>query len=114
MRVCPKCGYMDDLLWRNSIRPLTNFMPLSDFELIESDVAKELPKKEFVFKKPFRYHLTKGLNVERVAIVDIPSSKAPLEATPKSKMKAYVRIVHSHKRHYGLQKKIGEFNNVRT
>ena len=114
MRVCPKCGFMDDALWRNSIRPLAQFMPLSDFKLIEPNIAKAVTQNDIVIKEPFQYHLTKGLNVERIAIIDAPSSKAPFEATPKSKMKSYSRILHSHKRDYGLQKKIGEFLNVGT
>jgi len=109
MRQCPKCGYVDDALWRNSLRPLTQFMPLSDFELIEPIIAKELSEKQNAIKEPFLYHLTRGLNVERVAIIDISSSKAPFEAYSKSKMKFYSRILHSHKRNYGLQKKLGDF-----
>ena len=75
MRVCPKCGYLDDALWRGSVKPYLSFMRLSDFQDINPTVATKLRTQKFVEEPPFVYHLTKGLNVERQAIIDNPTYK---------------------------------------
>lgn len=83
-------------------------MPLSDFEMEYPSLVSALKEKGTLISTPFWFHVTKGMNVERVAIIDLPNAKAPTEAHPKSKMANYARIVHSHKREYSLQKRLFE------
>jgi len=49
-----------------------SFMPFTDFQEIDAQVAKALLSHKFVEKEPFVYHLTKGMNVERQALINNP------------------------------------------
>lgn len=73
MRVCPKCGYIDDPLWRNSLKFGINYTKLEDFATIKPHLLERIKKEKFVEELPFVYHLTKGGNVERQAIMENPS-----------------------------------------
>lgn len=49
-----------------------SFMRLENFKEVHPDLVERVKKKKFVVEKPFVYHLTKGLNVERQALIDNP------------------------------------------
>jgi len=49
-----------------------NYMPLSDFKNAYPDLYEKVIKKKFVEAPPFVYHLTKGQNVQRQALMDNP------------------------------------------
>lgn len=87
-------------------------MPLGDFEWIEPELAKELRAKGEAVSAPFHYHLTKGLNVERCALVDLEASKAPFEAHKGSKKKVYSKVLHARKRDYTIQEKLVNYTRI--
>lgn len=66
MRVCPKCGYVENPLWRPSMKFAMDFMRLDDFKNEYPGIAEQVTKSKFVVEEPFVYHLTKGGNVERM------------------------------------------------
>ena len=73
MRVCPKCGYVESLSWRHSLKVGIDWMPLSEFEYDFPELVEFVKNNKYFEKHPFVYHLTKGLNVERQAIFENPT-----------------------------------------
>jgi hypothetical protein len=72
MRVCPKCGYEDNYLWRHALEFGMAYMPFSDFKIAFPDVAQKVSVEKYVEDRPFVYHLTRGMNVQRQALIDNP------------------------------------------
>ena len=103
MRVCPKCGHVDDVCWRSSLKPGIDFTALSDFKNIHPELVERVSKEKFVEILPFVYHLTRGGNVERQAVMENPSYRQrwgiPTEAV-SLKRKTYAAIIHAHKRRH--------------
>jgi len=98
MRVCPKCGYIDDLIWRHSLKYGIDWAPYSEFTQINPEIAQKLLKEKFVEEGYYVYHLTKGMNVERQAIFENPTYKQrwaiPIEAGRKgAKMTVVSKIM---------------------
>ena len=57
--ICPKCGYADDLRWRNTYwDPFTSTMSWSDFKELYPEVAEELEWRRFTFRTPYFYERT--------------------------------------------------------
>lgn len=73
MRICPKCGYEDPPQWKQSMHFHEDYMPFTDFEMFYPKLAILVLKQKYVEDKPFVYHLTKGRNVLRQAIIDNPT-----------------------------------------
>lgn len=101
MRVCPKCGHHDPWYWRGSgVYTGLEFCRFSDFQEDYPEIADALLKakrtfgtKNFVFNKDYRYHLTKGMNVERQAIIENPMHDShwkipPVEAPAHGKQRS--------------------------
>lgn len=75
MKVCLICGYIDDPLWRQAVEFGLSYMPLADFETLMPIVAKRVLNEKFVEEGYYVYHLTKGRNVQRQALMDNPNYK---------------------------------------
>jgi hypothetical protein len=73
MRVCPKCGYIDEILWRYSINPYIEWIRATEFVTVYPKLLGELRHQKFVEFGPYAYHLTKNGNVERQAVFENPT-----------------------------------------
>jgi len=60
MRVCPKCGFSDNLLWRNCLykRDLV-YMHIDDFKIEYSALFERVMNEKFVVDGQFVYHKTR-------------------------------------------------------
>jgi len=113
MRVCPKCEYVDNMLWRGSLKMGINWMPLSDFETVHPEIAEKIRRQKFVEEGVFVYHLTKGMNVERQAIIENPlyfkQWHLPIErGNRKGRMGIYSKIMLRKKQEKKSQSKLFE------
>ncbi|GAG76319.1 unnamed protein product, partial [marine sediment metagenome] len=92
-------------------KPCIDFMNFEDFEMSYSIISKLLKTQKHVVKEPFVYHLTRGGNVERQALMDNPNYKIrwgiPIEAVTANRKK-YARIIHAHKRNTTKQQKLSK------
>jgi len=106
MRVCPECGFVDPVIWRSSIacREI-DFCNFEDLQAMNVKLAwkilreqKKYGTKNFVEDGIYVYHLTKGMFVERQAIMDNPAYKKhwkiPREASPHKDPRGYVQCIH--------------------
>jgi hypothetical protein len=93
MRVCPKCGYVDNPLWRPSMKFAMDFMRYEDFKSEYPHLAEKVIHRKFLVDEPFVYHVTRGGNVERMALIDnpfyekvwgIPMEKSKFNRSPRS------------------------------
>jgi hypothetical protein len=68
MRVCPKCGYQDAPIWRNTLRRLyQQHCHINDLEIWNPELAADLKEKRYVFKNGVKYKLnSKGTHVHRI------------------------------------------------
>lgn len=75
MRVCPKCHYVDSAYWRYSFMDQIDYTELENFKLLHPELVDELLRKKTIadFDEIYAYHLTKGGNVERQAILQNPT-----------------------------------------
>ena len=74
MKICPKCGHVEDMSWRSrSNRAFCSYMKWEQFKDLYPDGAKALlanyPVPQVGPDNHFVYHITKtGLNVERIEV----------------------------------------------
>lgn len=68
MHICPKCGYEQPAIWRNTLRRLyTEHCHINDLEVWDPKLAAELKDKKYVFRKGVKYKLNKaGNHVHRI------------------------------------------------
>jgi len=68
LRVCPKCGYEESPIWRNTLRRLyTSHAHIEDLKIWEPELAKELIEKKYVYRNGVKYKLTKkGSHVHKI------------------------------------------------
>ena len=68
MRICPKCGYVDPPIWRNTKWCYyTEHCHVDELKVWEPQLAAMLKPGETVFISGVKYHLTKsGLYVHRI------------------------------------------------
>ena len=74
MRVCPKCGYVDPVIWKQSaFKQNICFTQLCNLELENPEIAKKLREKRITSDGFYAYRLTRFLRVERQAIIENPN-----------------------------------------
>ena len=75
MRVCPKCKYVDPPYWRYSFCDQIDYTEYENFKIMHPKLAEELVRKKTIadIDEVYAYHLTKGWNVERQAILQNPT-----------------------------------------
>lgn len=68
MHTCPKCGYEQPAIWRNTLRRLyTEHCHINDLEQWEPELAAALKKKRYVYLNGTKYRLNKnGNHVHRI------------------------------------------------
>jgi hypothetical protein len=68
MRVCPKCGYEDPPIWRNTLRRLyTDHCHIEDLKIWEPQLAQLILEKKYVCLNGVKYKLNrKGSHVHRI------------------------------------------------
>jgi hypothetical protein len=76
MRVCPKCGFVDPPIWKQSaFHQNISFTEFGSLELEEPELSKRLaesPTKR-CSNGPYAYKLTRFYRVERQAILENPN-----------------------------------------
>jgi len=82
MKVCPKCGYRDPPIWRNTLRRLfAEHCHISDLEIWNPELAAALKEKRYLCIKGVKYRLNKkGAYVHRI---DAFLCKYPNENDPR-------------------------------
>ena len=106
MRVCPNCLFVDPAIWRAGIacREI-DFCNLEDLQQLNVKLAwkilreqKKYGTRNFVEDGIYVYHLTKGMFVERQAIMENPTYrkqwKIHREASPHKDRRGYVQCLH--------------------
>jgi len=74
MRVCPKCGYVDPPIWRQSAFHQTiSFTEISNIEYENPEIAIKLKENNRISDGVYAYKLTRFGRVERQAILDNPA-----------------------------------------
>jgi hypothetical protein len=67
MRVCPKCGHKDSLIWRNNPHRLyTSYCRIDELESWEPQIAQIVQAKKDVNINGYIYHLNKAGIVCRI------------------------------------------------
>jgi hypothetical protein len=91
MRVCPKCGYEEGLLWRNAPHTLwTQYCTLEELKDFEPDLYEIIASKKHVIIANVIYHVTRSNHVQRIHCKDSQDGKSAWE--PKTeKSHAYIR-----------------------
>jgi len=67
MRDCPKCGYQEPPIWRNTLKRLyLQHCYIDDLEPWDPDLAAELRKNKFAVKDGVKYALNKKGYVHKI------------------------------------------------
>jgi len=67
MRVCPKCGYKDLLIWRNNPHRLyTQYCKLHELETWNAELSKIIEEKRDVKINGYIYHINKAKVICRI------------------------------------------------
>jgi hypothetical protein len=103
MRVCPKCGYRDPPIWRNTARRLyQEHCHITDLELWNPKLADILKNQKFVCINGVKYKLNpKGTYVHRIDahLCAYPRENDPRITEPnKEKHKARVLPARANQR----------------
>jgi hypothetical protein len=73
LRVCPKCGFIDSAIWRQSAFHQTiSFTEFSSIEFESPELATKLKETGRLSEGNYAYKLTRFGRVERQAIMDNP------------------------------------------
>ena len=76
MRVCPKCGHKDPILWRHKrFRLFTDYCHIQEMELFDSKFAEEIKKSIDLSRNGYIYHLTKAGYIDRIHESDSADGK---------------------------------------
>lgn len=69
MKTCPKCGFEDPPIWRNTLRQLfTEHCHINDLEIWNPELAAALKEKRYICINGTKYKLNKkGSHVHRIA-----------------------------------------------
>ena len=103
MRVCPKCGYHDPAIWRNSRFHFN--VDVADIDSLEywgmTEIAKELRLKKIAHDDVFAYYLQGGHRVLRKEIEYLSPGSKELDDIDKRifiRMEKHKKLEHSDKR----------------
>ena len=103
MRVCPKCGYHDPAIWRNSRFHFN--VDVADIDSLEFwgmiELAKELRKKKIAHDDIFAYYLQGGHRVLRKEIEFLAPGSRDLDDIDKRifiRMEKHKKLEHSNQR----------------
>lgn len=92
MRICPRCGYEEHVVWKNLPFCLfTKYCDLDSFRDIEPEISILLEKLGNVIVYPYKYHLSKSNHVHRIAVLDC---KNPWSKSVSEPRKEKHRIPH--------------------
>ena len=89
MRVCPKCGYVDPLQWKNlPMRLYGEYMTFEEFKELYPTIAEQLRQNpKIVFNEYNAYHLSKAGYVHRCPKILCQNGRFYHESSTKEKPK---------------------------